>query len=78
MVESILSGVDHVDPLNLTAFRWPTAMQKEADGHDTETRPPIGSIGLGDVHEVPSNVTTFPSLSTAAQKDAEGHDTEVS
>ncbi len=77
--ESILSGVDHVDPSNLTAFRRPTAIQKEADGHDTEARPPtLGSMRLGDVHEVPLNVTTFPSRSTAAQNDAEGHDTEFS
>jgi hypothetical protein len=76
VVPSMLTGVLHVLPLNVSAFPLTsTAAQNDDDWHDTDPRRVVPSMSAGLLHELPSNVNAFPVESTAAQKDADEHDT---
>ena len=72
---SMFCGAFHEEPLNL--IRSPcelTAMQNEAETHETDTRSLPESIVVDD-HDVPLNFRALPFESTAIQNVAETHDT---
>jgi hypothetical protein len=54
----MLTGALHELPSKVNAWS-PTAAQNDADGHDTESKPPESML-TGALQEVPSNVTTLP------------------
>jgi hypothetical protein len=51
-----------------------TAMQKEEEGHETDSGRSARSTAEGLLHELPSNVDAFQFRPTAAQKEAVGQD----
>ena len=73
----MLVGAVHEVPLYVMAFPLKsTAMQNDADGHDTrESCFPLSML-TGALHELPLYVSAFPLKSTATQKDADGQDTD--
>jgi hypothetical protein len=79
VVGSTGSGAVQRVPFQRSALPSPsTAMQKVAEGHDTEVSPaPLASTACGGDQEVPFQVMTRPRVSTAAQKDRDGQDTAV-
>ena len=77
--------LNHVRPFQVSTCPVPsTTMQKEGDGHDTESRRlvprvlrprPVMLAGLDQV--LPSQLRALPEPSTAMQKEGDGHDTEL-
>ncbi|HLI45439.1 MAG TPA: hypothetical protein VKU92_13340 [Acidimicrobiales bacterium] len=76
-VESILTGLDQLDPSNVSARpASSTATQKLVEPHDTSNTEPLDAILTGLDQSIPSNLSALPESSTATQKLAEAQEIE--